>query len=192
MILNKTHKIVLSVAIILMLLGGYVYFDRRSKNSLSVLENMSATTTSELPGKVGDKITVQGPNGSYTIEQVPITEGTVPQSIPDLDRPLTPSANATVSLDAKTLAARKVSERQSLLKKDPGNLPAWLDLGMYQKMGGDFEGTVISWTYATKLSRYHVAFSNLGNLYAYFLHDIDKSLSYYKQAIAIAPNQAYI
>lgn len=185
--MTKTHKIILSIIIVALLLGAYVYLDRKSDNEQAGTNPTATTTTS------GTTV-VTGGNGSYTIEQVPLSEGQgAPQPIPNLNRAVTPSSGAIISPEAKTLATQKVSSLQATLKKDPVNYPAWMDLGMYQKMGGDYEGASISWGYAAKLAlKDNISRGNLGNLYAYFIKDNAKAETYYKQAIAIAPTQGYL
>jgi tetratricopeptide (TPR) repeat protein len=100
---------------------------------------------------------------------------------------------AKVSTEAIVLATEHIVSLQSRLKKDPSDFPAWLDLGMYQKMAGDYQGTVISWTYAGRLAPTdYISQGNLGNLYAYFLKDNAKAEMYYKKAIANNGVQAYL
>ncbi len=204
--ITKIHKIILSMLAVLILLAIYIVFDKNSQNnqSLNTATNQnSSTTTAELTPlsapitTAGSITTTKG--GKYTIEQVPIKEQVslnetkVPQPIPDLNRPVVGVGSVAVSSDAIVRATEKILEMQSRLKKNPSDLAAWVDLGIYQKMAGDYQGVVISWTYATKLNPSHfIAFANLGDFYAYFLKDNVKSEMYYKQAISKAPTQSYL
>lgn len=187
--MTKTQKLITSIVIIAILFGGYIFFDKRSKNEQNTVAgtetNSTTTTTSS-----GTKITTSG-NGGYTIEQVPLSEGTgVPQPIPDLNRQVTPPGSATVSSEAKVLATQKIPPLQAELKKTPSSFNTWLELAMYQKMAGDYQGAVISWTYASKLAPGDfISLGNLGNLYAYFLNDKVKAEAYYKKAIVNGPTQ---
>ncbi|MBI4156025.1 MAG: hypothetical protein HY507_02210 [Candidatus Zambryskibacteria bacterium] len=190
--MTKTKKIVLSAAAVVTLLGIYVFFDRQSKqqgqNQVADTNQITATTTGD-----NKQINVQGSN-SYKIEQVPITEKKgLPQPIPDLSRPVTSPNSVLVSPEALTRATENILALQAMLKKNVANLPAWLDLAMYQKMAGDYQGTIISWTYAGKLAPTNfLPFANLGNLYAYFLKDNGLAEMYYKQAISKASEQSYL
>ena len=64
---------------------------------------------------------------------------------------------------------------------------------MAQKAGGDYQGAIISWKYASRLAPTDfISLANIGNLYAYFLHDNAQAEIYYKQAIAKGQTQAYL
>jgi hypothetical protein len=180
---TKIKKIVISALAVIVLVALYVVFDRRSKQDVLVTSNTeNATSTEELPD-----------NLDYTIEKIPPSQSSVPQPIPDLNRPITKSPLANVTTQDVTSASLKVKELQTLLKSNPANFPVWLDLATYQKIGGDYEGAVISWTYASRLAPTdYVALANLGNLYAFYMKDNAKSEMYYKQAIARDPEQSYL
>lgn len=193
MVITKTHKILISIIVGALLFGGYIYLYEKlhtEDNDQLGAENINqvvSTTTS------GTKILTQGAGG-YTIEQVSINENNaIPQPIPDLNRPVTNPGSDRVSSEAIVLATKKILELQAQLKKNPDDLSAWLNLGIYQKMAGDYQGASISWQYAGRLvPASHIPFGNLGNLYAYFLKDNAKAEMYYKQAISKGPAQAYL
>jgi tetratricopeptide (TPR) repeat protein len=187
--LTKTHKIIIGIVFIIILFGLYMVFSKQIKQGVDDLTNKTATTTTT---DLGNGVVVRG-NGDYTIEQVPIEETTVPQPIPDLTRVSVAEEGARITAEAKTLATEKIKTLQTQLKTDPSSLPEWLDLGMYQKMAGDYAGAVISWTYAAKLSpTSYLPSGNLGDLYAYFFKDYSKSVMYYKEAISKGPTQVYL
>jgi hypothetical protein len=191
---TKTQKIIISAVVIIVLLGIYIAFDRRSKvqtNNIPSNVNQTATTTATTTDS-SSKTSTQGV--TYKIEPVP-TNGakTVPKPIPDLDRPVTRSSMANVSENDVLVATKKIKELQTQLKNDPSNFLAWLDLAMYQKMAGDYAGAVLSWKYASKLAPTdYISLGNLGNLYAYFLKDNGQAEIYYKQAISKGPTQVYL
>lgn len=201
--MTTTHKTLIGIIVAVLVIGGAVYMIKgksdtdigllgENQNQTATTSNGSTTGTSTIPGT---NIVVQGANGaSYTIEPVPFSEGQgVPQPIPNLDRPVAPAGSATVTAEAKAAAAVKITSLQSRLKKNPADVLAWIDLGMYQKQAGDYQGSVISWQYAGKLSPAdYVSRANLGNLYAYFLKDNGQAEMYYKQAIAKGSTQAYL
>lgn len=190
--LTKTHKIVISIIFVVILLFVYIIFDRRAKQkepTVNIDTNQVVATSTN--GVV--VVNTQG-TGSYTIKQVPITGGKgVPQPIPSLDRGVTAESGVSVSSEAIVLATGKILSLQARLKKNPGDFSAWLDLGMYQKIAGDYQGTLISWTYASKLAPTdYISLGNIGNLYAYFLKNTGMSLEFYKAAISKGPTQAYL
>ena len=187
--ITKTHKIIISAVAVVVLLAGYIYFDRKSKEQVTSTDtNQVATTTGQNP-VVNSKNT-----GKYTIEAVPLPGSSgVSQGIPDLNRSVRPTGSVAASTDAIVRATQEILPLQAKLKKDPSDFSAWLNLAIYQKMAGDYEGAVLSWQYASKIAPTdYIALGNLGNLYAYFLKDNVKSEMYYKEAISRAPMQAYL
>ena len=188
--LTKTHKIIISAAVIIVLLGVYITFDRKLKSDI---ENKTVDTTEIATTTVTTNLGT-GITGNYKIEPIPIGEGKgVPQPIPNLNRELVLWNGAIISPEAKTLAVEKIKLLQTTLKNNPANLSAWIDLGIYQKQAGDYEGAILSWKYAGKLSPTdYVSRANLGNLYAYFLKDNAQAEIYYKDAISKGSTQVYL
>lgn len=188
MTLTKTHKMIISAVAVLILLGIYIAFDRNSeeKEKLSdLVENIIATSTDS-------KTTTQN-TGSYTIEQVPINETSVPKPIPNLNRPVIVSSKAMVTTEATTAATPNIKLLQARLKNNPSDFNSWINLGINQKEAGDYDGAVISWKYASKLAPSdYISLGNLGNMYAYFLKDNAQAEVYYRQAISKGPTQAYL
>lgn len=192
--LTKTHKIIISIITLAILLGLYIAFDRKSQEGSRDLKGIDSgiATTSDSAGQV---------NGDgYTITQVPYTEATAPKPIPSLTRTLCPINNTTnemrcepVSPEVQKVIETKVSELRQRLIKDPTLIADWFDLGIYEKMVGDFDGAIESWKYASRLSPTdYISLGNLGNLYAYYLKDNAQSETYYKQAISKGPTQSYL
>lgn len=186
--MTQRNKIILGVVAVVVLLGVYMLFDRKSDTGDKVNIDPNATTTTS----TGTSTVVTTGSGNYTIEQVPIEEGSgVPKPIPNLDRPITVSSNAMVTPQATASATPVIKSLQAKLKKNPADFNNWIALGISQKEAGDFQGAVISWTYASKLAPSdYIALGNLGNLYAYFIKDNAMAESFYKQAIAKGPLQA--
>lgn len=187
--MTRTHKIILSILSALVLLWAYIALDKRSNSGAQPLNIATTTDTNTVKtGEASVSGNVSG-TGSYTIEQV---DGSgVPQPIPDLNRPVRPLGSATVTTEAIVRATEKILPLQAELKKDPSNFSAWMNLALYQKMAGDYQGAVITWQYAGKLSPAdYISVGNLGNLYGYFLKDNVKAESYFKLAISKAPTQA--
>jgi len=196
--ITKTQKIAGSIIILIILLGLYIVFDHRSQNAgenpatSASVTNQTASTTTTTTG--GTQITTQG-TGGYTITQVPVTEGAgVPQPIPDLKSQVVFSGiGASLTPDTKTMVQQKVSVLQAALQKNPADFDSWINLGIYQKMAGDFNATIASWQYAGKLSPTNfISFGDLGDLSAYFLKDTVSAEKYYAQAIKNGPTQEYL
>ena len=193
--ITKTHKIIISIVAVIILFGLYIIFDRRSQNN-SVVQNQptdlslsttSANTTTKEIGNTGVNVSGQG---NFKVEQV---GGNVPQPIPDLTAQVHFSNSVSLTPDIKTMVMQKVSALQATLLKNPADFDSWINLGIYQKMAGDFNATIISWQYAGKLAPTNfISFGDLGDLSAYFLKDTASSEKYYTQAIANGPTQAYL
>jgi len=184
---TKIQKIMTSGIIIAILLGAYIIFDRRHNEvDESISKDDMATTT--IMTKDG-AINIVGPSGSYTIKQVP-EEKNIP--IPDLNRKVIFGSGVTLSLDVRKILADKIVALQTSLKKDSKNITTWIDLGIYQKQIGDYDGAILSWKYASDISNDFVSLYNLANLYAYYLKDKGLAEVYYKQAIARGPTQVYL
>ncbi len=187
--LFTTQSISIGILAVIVIAGGIFLFKKTNSPSPVFTENMG-TTTQTFDNTATTKINGNG----YTIEQVPVTESKTPaMPLPDLNRPLTVYAGYPVAPEAKTMSETKVTNLQSELKKDSRNWSNWIDLGIYQKQGGDFEGAILSWKYAHYLSPTdYVSLGNLASLYAYFLKDNAQAEVYYKKAIVNGPNQPYL
>jgi tetratricopeptide (TPR) repeat protein len=190
MTITKSQKIIGSVAIIIVLLILYVVFDRRAKNAQQA-DNL--TTVQTIATTTGGNLVTNG-TGKYTVERVPLTEGdVVPQPIPNLTAKITFSSSVSLTDEQKQMVQQKISALQALLVKHPVDFNSWIDLGIYQKMAGDYNATIASWQYAGKISPTNfISFGDLGDLSAYFLKDTASAEKYYKQAIANGPTQVYL
>ena len=103
--ITQTHKIIISAVVIVLLLGIYIIFDRKSKQETeNTIADVTQSTTTPTTTDSGTGIT-----GGYKIEQVPIESGKgVPKPIPDLNREPVLSSGAIISPEAKTLAVGKI------------------------------------------------------------------------------------
>lgn len=178
--INKTHKIIIGLGIILLAIGMVFYKKIWDTSSAG---NNSTTTP---------KVTVmKDENGNeYIVEEVPV--GVEDIVVPDLNRKVV--FGSSISLDAPTrkIVSDRIISIQAELKKDSKQLSKWVDLGLYQKMAGDYEGASLSWKYVGEVSNDYVAVGNLGNLYAYYMKDKLKAEVYYKEAIRRDPSQIYL
>jgi hypothetical protein len=191
MIFTKTHKIIISAVAVIILLGIYVTFDRKSKTESEnkVMDIVQTATTT-------DKSDITNTSGvTYKIEPAEIKEvKRVLMQVPDLDRPVTKSPLAVNVLEKDILVAtQKIKGLQTLLKTDSTNFPNWMDLASYQKMAGDYDGAILSWRYASELKPTDfVSVANIGNTYAYYLKDNAQAEMYYNEAISKGPTAVYL
>lgn len=172
-----------AIGILIILAGCYLVFNEiRKNNDVSDLGKIATTTDSNLP------ISIDG-DGDYTVEE--ITENNIP--IPDLNRPISFGSNSSYDENAKKIIIDKILGLQADLKKDGTDLAKWIDLGLYQKIIGDYDGAVLYWKYVGDVANSdYIAFGNLGDLYAYYLKDKQTAEMYYRKAITNAPTQSYL
>lgn len=184
--LTKTHKIIISLVISLLLTFIYIAFDRYNKKSVSNTDSVASTTVKTIPGT---GLSVEG-NSDYTITQIPVEEKKV--VMPDLKRPIVFSPSANLNDDAKKIITDKILSLQTSLKNDPKNIMNWVQLGNIYKITGDYVGAIMYWKYASDVSNDFISLGNLGGLYAYYLHDNGLAEIYYKKAISRSPTSSYL
>ena len=139
--------------------------------------------------------TTTGPTEStasttQTANKAPLPK-TASVKAPSLDRPITISAD--LSADVRTAIRLNLEKIIAELKADPTQGEVWLDLGIYRKMGGDYQGAAEAWAYVAKVSGSgisFIAYGNLGDLYMNFAKDYPKAIANYKAALAIKPDIA--
>ncbi|KKS96412.1 hypothetical protein A3B05_02780 [Candidatus Giovannonibacteria bacterium RIFCSPLOWO2_01_FULL_43_160] len=92
-----------------------------------------------------------------------------------------PSGDAAMMKELKDLSVQ--------LKSEPNYLQGWLQVGILRKYLGDYEGASLAWQYAALLRpNDFIAFSNLGDLYHYYLKDFSKAEKYLRSAVDIKPD----
>ncbi|HRH26757.1 MAG TPA: tetratricopeptide repeat protein [Parcubacteria group bacterium] len=185
--MTKTQKVIsLIVFIVILILGVYMVMNKKTNKTET--ENTNASTTEQV---IIDELSKNNPN--YTIEQVPITENVKKIPVPDLNRAVVFDSKLVFTPEVKTMITSKIVGLQTQIKADPNKLLPWIDLGMYQKMAGDYEGAKISWKYVSeKAPTDFISRGNLGFLYAYHLKDNAMAEMYYKEAISKDPKQTYL
>ena len=100
----------------------------------------------------------------------------------------------TAALDRKMPAGNEaaVKELKDLslqLKSEPNYIQGWLQAGILRKYLGDYEGASLAWQYAALIRpNDYIAFSNLGDLYHYYLHDFPKAEKYLRKAVDLKPD----
>ncbi len=183
--ITQTQKILIGVVVLVLLAGGYMLIDRKSHNTLG----KTATTTEEISTKTSN-IAVSGTlkPGQYKIERVDISNNAKP-SIPNLSRQIVFSDNVSLNADQKSMVTAKIQSIQSDLKKNNNDLLGWINLGNYYKMIGDYKGALEAWKYEGDISNDFIAYLNMGDVYAYYMHDNGLAEVYYRKAIDRAPTK---
>lgn len=179
---SNKYKWIILLALVL-LVGVYFVFDNKPEEITSITKDNATSTPS---------ISFDGSSGDYKIEQLP-NGGANNVSVPDLNRKVVFGKGIEFDDNVKKIITEKILNLQTALKKDSRDLASWLDLGIYQKMAGDYEGAVLSWKYVSLVSdNDYISLGNLGDLYGYYIVDKNLSVDYYKKAIKRGPTQVYL
>jgi tetratricopeptide (TPR) repeat protein len=194
--MNKKYVLTIPALVVLIFLVYFLVdkniknkneFDNSPTSSTSEVKDASSTTVVDLGGGVKAIGT-----GSFKVEKIEdLPSQVVPKPIPNLSRVIVFDQN--IDLQVKKIITDKVKELKDVVSNNPSSLPAWLDLGNYHKMAGDFKGAEIYWNYASLLSpNDFIAFSNLADLYGYYLKDISSAEKYYNLAIEKGKSQYFL
>jgi tetratricopeptide (TPR) repeat protein len=170
--MNKTIKVLTAVLILAMLAtASYLVYTGMTKKDADKEEtNENDYTVKEL--------------SSESISNIPV---------PDLDRMVIKDEN--LSSDDIAIIKKNINSLSNELKADKNQLTAWIDLGIYRKIAGDYEGAIEAWEYAGAIRPENsISFHDLGDLYANYLHQPEKSEENFLQSIHNSPEniQAYL
>jgi len=184
-----TRNMKIALGLVLLIIAAYFVFDRREDKITTIDESIKTATTTDSEIDVG--VTA---DGKYTIKKISETTiGGSKISTPDINRAIIFSSNTSFDQNTKNIITEKMLGLQADLKKDSDSLETWINLGLYQKMIGDYVGASLSWKYVSLRSPTdYISTGNLGDLYAYYLKDKVLAEKYYKKAISNAPSQAYL
>ena len=99
--------------------------------------------------------------------------------------------NQNLKPDFIALFQQRFNETKEILQKEPDNFDKWLYLGVLKKGVGDYEGARDIFIYVGEIRPNNsTSFSNLADIYAYFLNEPQKAEQAIKQAIANDPNDS--
>lgn len=109
---------------------------------------------------------------------------TLNPSAPDLDRPFTPLSTHPESIQEDARA--KVKNAVAQLSENPELTSAWLELAVYRKGAGDYEGAEEIWLYMTRhWPEDVVAYGNLADLYQNYLDRPKTAEAYWRKILDI-------
>lgn len=186
---NKTTKYLIaisSIAVIAISLG-YIYWIsvvNKNSNDNEILQEANVIDAGDVTVEIDS-----GSENGVTIKQVPIEENNAiqPISIPDIDRLLV--FDSSLSESSQIDLRENIDNLKELVKNNPERIDYWLDLGLYWKIAGDYEGAKIAWEYAASMKpQDSLIYSNLGRIYHFYLKDFPNAEKNFLEAIEKGPN----
>ncbi|MBI4276555.1 hypothetical protein HY629_01810 [Candidatus Uhrbacteria bacterium] len=147
-------------------------------------EAVKDTFTSKLPGVEYEFAPPSGANGEGAAD-APSEVNMSAKAIPDLSRP--------IPVHVRPKERAEMERLSSELKNNLSNAALWLELGLYRKESGDYEGAQQAWEFGYKLQPENsVIADNLGVLYGYYLKNGLKSEEFFLAAIAREPHSIHL
>lgn len=128
--------------------------------------------------------TVQGlPLDKVEITPIVKVDSTdTPILVPDLNKPIIFGNN--ISDEEKKKTTEKINKLTKELKKDNNLFSNWIELGLYKKLIKDYDGAREVWEYTSLIwPKNNISFSNLGDLYHFYLKDFPKAEQNLRTAI---------
>lgn len=177
--MTKQHHITIGIAAVL-LLGGLGYY---------VFEDIYPLVTG------GDKQSVEAQEDAEKEQEgtpeVSVTPfgGAAVGAIPDLSKE--PVVADGLDSERQAYLVGKMGEVKDILREDPSQRFAWLDLASYRKLLGDYEGALEVWGYmGERWPNDHVPFLNAADVYTNYLESPALAEEQYRKAIARNPEYA--
>lgn len=150
---------------------------------------VATTTTATATTTTTTTISGVSMTGQGTVEQVLLSEGKKLPPAPTLNHTAEPEN--TLPFEARKIIRDRIAIVVADLKKDPKNVDNWIVLGVQWKTLGDLVYARDVWEYAKALNpSYYLVYSNLGDLYHYYLKDFKKSEENWKKSIELKPDHA--
>lgn len=173
--INKKNIGITGLVALAVIAGVLIYQDTRG-NNIEITGEKSDTLKDVGIDMTGD--------GKVNIAVVPETK--LPPA-PTLVR--STNFTNTLSPEVKSIVLSNIERIIVEIKKDPKSIISWVDLGIQRKQLGDYEGARDVWEYAKSLDPKNIVpWSNLGDLYHFYLKDFKKSDENWKKTIVLKPD----
>lgn len=175
--MNKKNMGILGIIALAIIAGFLIYRDTRGSKI-------------EITGETADGVKNMGISmtGDGKVEVIPFEDKKLPP-MPSLTREFAPSVS--INPDLLKAVQGKMAVTIANLEKNSNDKDSWIALGGERKVLGDYEGARDAWEYAKALEPGDVtAWSNLADLYHFYLKDFAKSEKNWKQAIVLKPDYA--
>ena len=156
--------------------------------------------SSEKGDNKADEPTSQVPRvGAFDAEGNPITINPLPTTVDPKTLPPAPNMDGPFvfpkgyPVENQLTVTEKMRNLQEAVKKNPGDVTSWIEIGLYWKLLENYTQAESAWLYATKLTPGdYVTLGNLGVLYTYYVHDYAKAEEYFLKALEQGPEQTYL
>ncbi|MEK7598977.1 MAG: hypothetical protein AAB474_00790 [Patescibacteria group bacterium] len=180
--LSQRNIFVVSALILVSAAAGYfVWRDFNGIQNQAVTEPNSGQVINDKPDYGQVKVQEKAVNKTYAA---------VEPNVPNLDRPVKVSAN--LSEGEKEKFVSEIKEISAALKDNHNDFDRWLQLGILQKMIGDYDGAAESWNFAAVISpKSTIPFLNLADLYAYYFRNNKKAEESFALAVAADPQNSF-
>ena len=178
--MKRKYSIPALVLLVVAALIGWWYTNQMQDDTPEQESVIDPSVDNETLGslEVGGSVQQDG----YTVERLPDAPSTM---TPTLTRAIPPTGG-TVAGDARAQAVANMNALATQLQTNSSNYSAWLSLGVYRELLGDYIGAEEVWVYLTRqYGGAWEAYANLGNLYATNIRNGEKSAHAFTQAIAI-------
>jgi tetratricopeptide (TPR) repeat protein len=168
---NKRNFIIFA-AIFVIIAGFSVWFIYRD------FKKSHQEPSAQGPASAENALSNVAPDSTYNAGSEEIKK-----QMPDLDREIVVKDD-TLPEESKNRAISEIKMIIAILKNDYDRREEWLNLGLWRKSIGDYEGAAEAWKFVTVIRPDDpVAYHNLGDLYSQYLPDFPKAEQYYLTAI---------
>ncbi len=188
----QKKKIIIFAAIFIIIAGvsgWFIYRDFKDTSETGpISENNQTPENKSLEdlmqeGKIKVEVESVSPSSEMSAEEIK-------KRVPNLDREII--VTASLDEETKSRAIKSIKEIVAQLKQDYDRREDWLNLGIWRKTIGDYEGARQVWEFVALIRPTDaVPLHNLGDLYAQYLSNFSLAEKYYLAAIAKEPTTAF-
>ena len=190
--MNKKYFSIIFLVLLVLGLSFYIknkreISNKESEQSINLNQNETASTTIV---DLGNGIVAVG-KGDFKVEK--ISGGNISNDLPQIDLERKIIFDSSVDSSVKNIILEKTEELKKNIKNNIDVYNSLLQIGLYNKMAGDYKGAIIYFEYVSKVySTDYISYGNLGDIYGYYLKDVALSELNYNKAISNSPYQEYL
>ncbi|GEM_PF-1476345 len=176
----KNIIVVVFGVVLVIAVGWFIRNDLNSGNQPVAVQPPSPSATTPSP-EATSKPDGTASNGKPVDPRVAALKA---EALSILNRTL--DVKSSMSGEALTGTVGRIQSLISLIKSRFDYVDAWLDLGSYERVVGDNEGTILAWKFAAKLApTSFIPPHNLGDIYAFTLRQYKEGEQYFLKSIEL-------